>query len=98
MNVWDCLETLMRENNPRLMVIIEIDDARYLLAVREALKALATTRATKNKIANAKQLLAGKESDHEASPHHHAEAVTRPQLRRARGARNHHGAAVAVKG
>jgi hypothetical protein len=31
-NIWDCLETLMRENNPRLMVIVEIDDARYLLA------------------------------------------------------------------
>jgi hypothetical protein len=76
MNVWDCLETLKRENNPRLMVIIEMDDARYLLAVRDALKALATNRVTKGKIANAKYLL--KEADHEASPHHQADAVARP--------------------
>jgi formate-dependent nitrite reductase cytochrome c552 subunit len=34
------------------------EDAKHLLAVREALKALATTRVTKNKIANAKELLA----------------------------------------
>ena len=39
-------------------MIVEAEDAKHLLAVREALKALATTRETKNKIANAKELLA----------------------------------------
>ena len=86
MNVWDCFETLMRENNPRLMVIIETDDARYLLAVRDALKACARTGASKGRIANAKQLLAqpSKEAHNvEASPHDHAAAVAKPRLRRA---------------
>jgi hypothetical protein len=58
MNIWSCLEQLKREKNPRLVVIVEAEDAKHLLAVREALKALATTRVTKNKIANAKELLA----------------------------------------
>ena len=43
-----------REKNPRLVVIVETEDADHLLAVREALKALATTGVTKGKIANAK--------------------------------------------
>jgi hypothetical protein len=58
MNVWDALEQLKREGNARLVVIVEADDARHLLAVRDALRALATTRVSKNKIANAKELLA----------------------------------------
>jgi hypothetical protein len=67
-----------------LVVIVEAADARYLLAVRDALKTLATaTRVTKGKIANARHLLEQKEADDEASSHHHADAVARPQLRRA---------------
>jgi hypothetical protein len=86
MNIWDCLEQLKRENNPRLMVIVEADDAHYLLAVRDALKALANARVTKGKIAHAQQLLAQpwKEDSHDRIPHHQAGAVARPQLRRTR--------------
>jgi hypothetical protein len=40
MNIWDCLEQLKRENNPRLMVIVEADDAHYLLAVRASYRDL----------------------------------------------------------
>jgi hypothetical protein len=100
MNVWDCFETLLRENNPRLMVIIETDDARYLLAVRDALRALTTNRITKGKIANAKQVLAQqpKEAHDEASPHHNAAPMAQSQPRRARGARNSNRTAVAAKG
>jgi hypothetical protein len=58
MNIWRCLEQFKHEKNLRLVVIVEAEDAKHLLAVREALKALATTRVTKNKIANAKELLA----------------------------------------
>jgi hypothetical protein len=57
-NIWVCLETLMREKNPRLVALVEAKDARHLLAVRDALKALATTRVTEGKIATAKHLLA----------------------------------------
>jgi hypothetical protein len=60
LGVWHCLERLARENNPRLVAIIEIKDARHLLQVREALKASATTGVTKAKTANAKRLLAHK--------------------------------------
>jgi hypothetical protein len=56
--VWHCLERLRHENNPRLVAIIERKDARHLLAVRAALKVLATTGVTKGKIASAKRLLA----------------------------------------
>ena len=98
MNVWDALEQLTRENNPRLVVIVEADDARYLLAVREAMTALATPRMAKGKIANARHLLVQKEANDEAGPHHPAEAVGRPQLRRAPSARRHHRAAMAAVG
>jgi hypothetical protein len=86
MNVWDCFETLVRENNPRLMAIIETDDARYLLEVRDALKALTRAGVSKGRITNAKQLLVqpSKEAHHvEASPPDHTGAVAKPRLRRA---------------
>ncbi|UPK03149.1 hypothetical protein [Bradyrhizobium sp. 170] len=56
--VWHCLERLARENNPRLVAIIEIKDARHLLETRAALTALVTTGISKGKIASAKRLLA----------------------------------------
>ena len=58
MGVWDCLRRLAAEKNPRLVAIIEIRDARHLLAVRAALKDLAAGPASKAKIASAKRLLA----------------------------------------
>jgi hypothetical protein len=58
LGVWQCFERLQRENNPRLVALIERKDAEHLLAVRAALKVLTTTGVTKGKIANAKRLLA----------------------------------------
>jgi hypothetical protein len=58
--VWHCLERLQRENNPRLVALIERKDAKHLLAVRAMLKAFVTTGVTKGKIATAKRLLAQK--------------------------------------
>lgn len=58
MNVWHALETLASERNPRMVVIVEIEDAKHLLAVRTSLKVLATSsRVSKGSIAAAKQLL-----------------------------------------
>jgi hypothetical protein len=88
MNIWDALETMQRENNSRLFVIVEAADADHLLAVRDALKALTRAGVSKGRIANAKALLAQplKEAADEVRPHHHADAVARPQPRRARRA------------
>jgi len=40
LGVWQCLERLAGENNPRLVALIEIKDAQHLLKMRAALKAL----------------------------------------------------------
>jgi hypothetical protein len=58
LGVWHCLQRLARENNPRLVAIIERKDAKHLLETREALKALATGNVGKAKITAAKRLLA----------------------------------------
>jgi hypothetical protein len=58
LGVWHCLGRLAREKNPRLVAIIEIEDAKQLLQMREALEALATGNIGKAKIATAKRLLA----------------------------------------
>lgn len=60
LGIWQCLDRLMREGNPRLVVIVERKDARQLLATRAALKTLVTNGINKNKIATAKRLLAQK--------------------------------------
>jgi hypothetical protein len=60
LGVWDCLERLQRENNPRLVALIERKDAERLLKVRNTLKVLVTAGATKKLIASAKRLLAQK--------------------------------------
>jgi hypothetical protein len=57
LGVWKCLDRLARENNPRLVAIIEIKDARHLLAMRSALKTLATGAVSKENVARAKRLL-----------------------------------------
>ena len=41
MGVWQCLERLAGEDNPRLVALIEIKDARHLLKMRAALQAQA---------------------------------------------------------
>lgn len=58
LGVWDCLGRLAREKNPRLVAIIEIKDAKQLLEMRAALKALATGNVGRAKLAAAKRLLA----------------------------------------
>ncbi|SIO49611.1 hypothetical protein SAMN05443247_06497 [Bradyrhizobium erythrophlei] len=58
--VWQCLERLAGENNPRLVALIEIKDAQHLLKMRAALKALTQAGITKAKIANAKRVLGQK--------------------------------------
>jgi hypothetical protein len=60
MGVWQCLERLAGEDNPRLVALIEIKDARHLLKMRAALQALTLAGVTKAKIANAKRLLGQK--------------------------------------
>lgn len=56
MNVWDALETLCGERNPLMFVMVEIDDAREIMAVRKALASL-VSRPSKTKVKQAKQLL-----------------------------------------
>ena len=56
--VWQCLERLQGENNPRLVAIIEREDAQRLLAMRKALTELVATGVTKRKVAAARRLLA----------------------------------------
>lgn len=58
LGVWHCLERLARENNPRLVAIIERKDAKHLLETRAALQALATGNVGRANIAAAKRLLA----------------------------------------
>lgn len=60
LGVWQCLERLQRETNPRLVAIIERKDAEHLLAMRALLKALAVAAPSKANIAVAKRLLAQK--------------------------------------
>jgi hypothetical protein len=60
LGVWHCLERLQREDNPRLVVLLERKDAEQLLAMRAALKSLIVSGASKDKIAMAKRLLAQK--------------------------------------
>jgi hypothetical protein len=60
LGVWQALERLQLENNPRLVAMIERKDAEQLLKMRAALKALVTTGVTKAKIVSAKRLLAQK--------------------------------------
>jgi hypothetical protein len=55
--LWTALEALAREDNPRLVAIIEIKDARHLLKMRAALLALVTGAPSKEKVGNAKRLL-----------------------------------------
>jgi hypothetical protein len=55
--VWKCLDRLARETDPRLVAIIEIKDARHLLAMRAALLALVTGVPSKEKVGKAKRLL-----------------------------------------
>lgn len=57
MGVWACLERLAAEQNPRLVALIEIKDARHLLEVRAALREMATGTVGRTKIASAKRLL-----------------------------------------
>jgi len=58
LGVWHCLEQLQRENNPRLIALIERKDAEQLLKMRNTLKVLVTAGATKKLVATAKRLLA----------------------------------------
>ncbi|MBR0753464.1 hypothetical protein JQ604_14850 [Bradyrhizobium jicamae] len=60
LGVWQCLEQLAREKNPRLVALIEIGDARHLLDVRAALEDLASGVVGKAKVARARKLLAHK--------------------------------------
>jgi hypothetical protein len=60
LGVWQGLERLAGENNPRLVALIEIKDAQHLLKMRAALKALTQAGVTKAKIANAKRVLGQK--------------------------------------
>lgn len=56
MNVWDALQQLCEEDNPRLFVMVEIEDARQIMALREALRAV-VTRGTEKKLNHARELL-----------------------------------------
>lgn len=60
LGVWQALEQLQRESNPRLIALIERKDAEQLLKMRNTLKVLVTAGATKRLIATAKRLLAQK--------------------------------------
>ena len=56
--LWHCFEQLARENNPRLVALVERREAEQLLRMRNTLKVLVTAGATKRLIATAKRLLA----------------------------------------
>jgi hypothetical protein len=56
MNVWNALEALCGQDNPRLVVIIEKDDAAQIMALRYALAEI-LDGITERKIIHAKQLL-----------------------------------------
>jgi hypothetical protein len=56
--LWTALEALARENNPRLVALIERREAEQLLKMRNTLKVLVTAGATKKLVATAKRLLA----------------------------------------
>jgi hypothetical protein len=56
--LWHCFEQLVRENNPRLVALVERREAEQLLRMRNTLKVLVTAGVTKRLIATAKRLLA----------------------------------------
>jgi hypothetical protein len=58
--LWQAVEQLARENNPRLVALIERREAEQLLRMRNTLKVLVTAGATKRLVASAKRLLAQK--------------------------------------
>ena len=60
LGLWDCLERLQHEENPRLFAMVERKDADQLLQMRAVLRILVNSGVTKGRIAAAKKLLAQK--------------------------------------
>ncbi|TYL87386.1 hypothetical protein [Bradyrhizobium cytisi] len=60
LGLWYCIEQLAREDNPRLVGLIQRKEAERLLQMRNTLKLLVTAGATKKLIASAKRQLAQK--------------------------------------
>jgi hypothetical protein len=56
MNVWHALETLCGERNHRMVVLVEIEDAQEIVAMRKALVGI-LNGATEKKLIAARKLL-----------------------------------------